>query len=75
MAGWKNGQTLFHRTIVATAGSPTSITAADWHLEVKYIEYDVGLTKIYCVIANIQKNPAQFIYSFLKFSRFLDLMN
>ena len=46
MAGWKNGQTLFHRTTVATAGSPTSITAVDWHLKVKYIEYDVGLTKI-----------------------------
>ena len=30
----KDGQTLFYRTILATARGPTSTTAVDWHLKV-----------------------------------------
>ena len=30
-------------TILATAWSPASTTAIDWHLKVKDAEYDVGL--------------------------------
>ena len=54
-AGWKDGQTLFHRTLSATARGPTSTTAVDWHLKVKDIVYDVGLTKNYCLTVSIQK--------------------
>ena len=55
MAGWKDGETLFHRTLPATAMCPTSTTAVDWHLKVKDIEYDVGLTKNYCITVIMQK--------------------
>ena len=54
-AGWKDEQTLFHETIPATARSPMSATAVDWHLKVKDIEYDVGLTKNYCLTVSMQK--------------------
>ena len=47
--------TLFHRTIPATARSPTSTTAVDWHLKVKDIEYNVGPIKNYCITINMQK--------------------
>ena len=43
--GWKDGQILFHRVIPANAMGPPSLTAVDWHLEVKDIEHNVGLTK------------------------------
>ena len=49
MAGWKDGQAPFHRILPATAGHLTSTTAADWHLKVQAVEYDVGLTKNYCI--------------------------
>ena len=51
----KDGQTLFHRTILATTGGPTSTTVVDWHLKVKDIKYDVGLTKNYCITVSMQK--------------------
>ena len=38
--GWKHGKTIFHRTLLTTAGGPTSKTAVDWHLKVK--RYKVG---------------------------------
>ena len=38
MEGWTDS---FHRTTPATARSPTSTTAVDWQLKVKYTEYDV----------------------------------
>ena len=34
---------------------PTSTTAVDWHLKVKDIEYDVGLTKNNCITVSMQK--------------------
>ena len=37
--GWKNGVTLFYRTLLATTEGPTRTTAADWHLKVKGTEY------------------------------------
>ena len=48
----KDGQTLFHRVF---PGGLTSKIAVDWHLKVKDIEYDVGLTKNYCVTVSMQK--------------------
>ena len=55
MAGRKDGQTLFHSILQATAGGLTSTTAVDWHLKVKDIEHDVGLTKNYCNTVRMQK--------------------
>ena len=55
MAGRKDGQTLFHRILLATARGLTSTTAIDWCLKVKDIAYDVGLTKNYCITASMQK--------------------
>ena len=54
-AGGKDGQTLFHRIFPATAEGLTSTTAVNWHLKVKDIEYDVGLTKNYCITVSKQK--------------------
>ena len=48
MAGQIGGQTLFHRTILATTGGPASTTATDWHLKVKDIEYNADVIKNYC---------------------------
>ena len=42
-------QTQFHTILAATAGVLTSTTTVDWHLKVKDVEYDVGLTKNYCI--------------------------
>ena len=44
--------TLFHRVF---PGGLTSTIAVDWHLKVKDIEYDIGLTKNYCVTVSMQK--------------------
>ena len=54
--GLKDGETLFHRTLPALAGATTSTAAVDWHLKVKDIEYDVGLSKDYCITVSMQKN-------------------
>ena len=55
MSGGKDGQTLFHRILPATARGLTSKTAVNWHLKVKDIEYNVGLTKSYCITVSMQK--------------------
>ena len=57
-AGWKDGQTLFYRTFLATARGPTSTTAVDWYLKVKDIENHADLTKNYCFTVSIQKNSS-----------------
>ena len=54
-AGWKDRQTLFHRTLLVTARGPTSTTAEDWHLKVRDIEYNVSLTKNYYLTVSMQK--------------------
>ena len=46
MSGGKDGQTLLHEIL------PTAI---NWHLKVKYIEYNVGLTQNYCIPVSTQK--------------------
>ena len=48
-------QTLFHRILSATAMGLTSKTAVNWHLKVKDIEYNVGLTTGYCITVSMQK--------------------
>ena len=44
MLGAKDGQNLFQRILPVTNRGLTS--TVDWHLKVKDIEYNVGLTKI-----------------------------
>ena len=55
MSGGKDRQTLFHSIIPATTMGLTSKTAENWHLKVKDIEYNVGLTKSYCITVSMQK--------------------
>ena len=55
MLGGKDGQTLFYKILPATAMGLTSKTTVNWHLKVKDIEYNVGLTKGYCITVCIQK--------------------
>ena len=55
MSGIRDGQTLFHRILPATAMGLTSKIAVNWHLKVKGIEYNFGLTKSYCISVSIQK--------------------
>ena len=55
MTGGKEGQNIFHRILPATTGGLISTTVADWHLKVKDIEYDDGLTKNYCITVSMQK--------------------
>ena len=59
MSGGNDGQTLFHRILPATAMGLTSKTAVNWHLKVKDIENNVGLTTGY--------TPIQFIHPFSRF--------
>ena len=56
MSGGKDGQTLFHRILPATVMCLTSKIAVNWHLKVKDIEYNVGLTKSYCITVSMQKS-------------------
>ena len=51
----RTNKTLFHGNIPATARGPTGTTAVDWHLKVKNIKYDVGLTKNYCLTVSMKK--------------------
>ena len=55
MSGGKDGQTLFHRILPATALGLTSKTAVNWHLKVKDTEYNDGLTKSYCITVSMQE--------------------
>ena len=55
MLGGKDGQTLFHRILPATARGLTSTTSVDWHLKVKNKTCNVGLTKNYCIKVSMQK--------------------
>ena len=54
MSGGKDRQTLFQRIIPATPMGLTSKTAVNWHLKVKDIEYNVDLTKSYCITVSTQ---------------------
>ena len=55
LAGLKYGQTLLHRNFPANTTAPTSTIAVDWHLKVRDIDYNVGLTKNYCITVSMQK--------------------
>ena len=55
MSRGKDGKTLFYRVFPATTRGLTSTIAVDWHLKVKYVEYDVSLTKNYSMTVNMQK--------------------
>ena len=56
--GGKDGQTLFHGILPATAWALASKTAVNWHLKVKDIEYNVGLSKNYCITVSMQKSSS-----------------
>ena len=55
MSGGKDGQTLFHSILPATARELTSTTAVDWHSKAKNKKCNVGLIKNYCITVSIQK--------------------
>ena len=55
MSRGKDGQTLFHGILPATARALASKTAINWHLKVKYREYNVGLTQNFCITVSMQK--------------------
>ena len=55
MSGGKDGQTLFHRILPATARGLTSTTAVDWHLKAKNKKCNVGPIKNYCITVSMQK--------------------
>ena len=55
MSGGKDRQTLFHKTLPAAAIGLTGKNAVNWHLKVKDIEYNVDLTKSYCITVRMQK--------------------
>ena len=72
--GWKDEQTQCHGTLPATARDSKSTTAVDWHLKVKDIEYDIGLTKNYCLTVSMKKST-EFVDSLFRYSRFQGFMN
>ena len=76
MSRGKDGQTLFHRTLPATASGLTSKTAVNWHLKAKDIGYNVGLTKSYCITVTMQKISSihKLINSIYKFINSADFM-
>ena len=45
MSGGKDGQPEFHRILPVTAIGLTSKTAVNWHLKVKDIQYNAGLSQ------------------------------
>ena len=53
MSGGKDGQTLLHKILPATARGLT--TAVDWHLKAKNKKCNVGLIKNYCITVSMQK--------------------
>ena len=55
MSGGKDGQILFYRILPPAVSGLTSKTAVKWHLKVKDIEYNDGLTKSYCITVSMQK--------------------
>ena len=58
MSGQKDGQTLFHRVLPATAKRLTSTTAVDWHFKAQNKKCNVGLIKNYCIQGTIKKKSA-----------------
>ena len=52
--GWTD-PTSWDPILPAIARGLASKTAINWHLKVKDIEYNVGLTKNYCITVSMQK--------------------
>ena len=50
----KDGQTLFHRILPATARGLTSTTVGDWHLNANNKKCNNGLIKNYCIKVSMQ---------------------
>ena len=46
---------ILYGTLTATARGLASKTAINWHLKVKDIVYNAGLTKNYCITISMQK--------------------
>ena len=55
MSGGKDGQTLFHGILPATARGLASKTAINGHLKVKNSEYNVDLSNNYWITVSMQK--------------------
>ena len=55
MSGGIDGQTLFHRILPVATSGLTSKTTVNWHLKVKDVEYNLGLTRSYCITVSMQK--------------------
>ena len=56
MLGGKDGQRpFFRRTLADTSRGLESKTPVKWHLKVKDLDYNVGLTKNDCITASLQK--------------------
>ena len=64
MSGSKDGQILFHGILLATARGLASKTAINWHLKVKNVEYNVGLTNNYCITVSMKKDSS--IHKFIQ---------
>ena len=64
MSGGKDGPTLFHRILLATARELTSTSAVDWHLKVKNKKGNVGPIKNYYITVSMQKISS--IHKFIK---------
>ena len=58
MSGGKNRQTLFHQILPATTRGLASKTKVNWHLKFKDTEYNVRLTKNYCIKVSMQNISA-----------------
>ena len=65
MAGEKDGQTLFQRIPLATAGGLTNTTKVDCHLKVKDIEYNLDLAKDYCGTISISTQKISSIHELI----------
>ena len=55
ITGCTNGKTLFHGILPAVARGLVRKTAINWHLKVKNIKYNVGLTNNYYITVSMQK--------------------
>ena len=55
MSGSKDERILFHGIRLATARGLASKAAINWHLKVKNIEYNVGLTNNYSITVSMKK--------------------
>ena len=54
MARRKDEHNLFHRTLPANAGGPSSPAAVACHLKFKHIEHFFSLTKNYCISQHVK---------------------